>query len=426
MAKRTTKNLSDVRLRAWVASGRPVAKSDGDGLTFTLSACGTAAWVLRYRHGARRKEINLGRYPDMSLSLARTVASEQRLRIGAGTDVAVEKKRQRANARAAWTVQQLVRSYRTKVLPTLAPVTVKCRAGQINEILSHFGSYVAVNVTADDAHDWLEAVAESRSYHAANNLRKAAVSVFKHAVAQRLIKADANPFTNVAMEAVAPKPDTRQRIKLDASEIGVFLRGLREVDETDAMTWRLMLLTGVRASEMIGAEWTEVDFERAMWRIPRERIKTRARMVDAEFAIPLPRVAVDWFRCLHALAGGSRWVLPARVYRQTDKHADHERILMRLKVYTAKLDGCRDIVLHDLRSTMRSHLTGTLNVRVEVAEKCLNHKLGGLLGVYDKGDYMPQRADALSRFADYMDMLQTGGNVTPLHRASSKPHASIP
>lgn len=420
MAKRATRILSDVQLRAWVASGRPVAKSDGDGLTFTLSGGGTASWVLRYRHGARRKEINLGRYPDMSLSLARSMASEQRLRIGAGTDVAVEKKRERAKARAAWTIQQLVRSYRTKVLPTLAPVTAKCRAGQINEILSRFGSYIVANVTADDAHDWLEAVAESRSYHAASNLRKAAVSVFKHAVAQRLIKSDANPFINVAMEAVAAKPETRQRIKLEPREIGAFLRGLCAVDETDAMTWRLMLLTGVRAGEMIGAEWTEVDFDRAMWRIPRERIKTRARMVDSLFAIPLPPVAVDWFRCLHALAGGSRWVLPARVYRQADKHADHERILMRLKAYTAKLDGCRDIVLHDLRSTMRSHLTGTLNVRVEVAEKCLNHKLGGLLGVYDKGDYMPQRVDALSRWADYMDMLQIGGNVAPLHRVASK------
>ena len=51
MAKEVEK-LSDPQIRRWIKAGEPVAKADGDGLTFTLSAAnGTAAWVLRYRHG---------------------------------------------------------------------------------------------------------------------------------------------------------------------------------------------------------------------------------------------------------------------------------------------------------------------------------------------------------------------------------------
>ena len=41
--------------------GDTVAKSDGDGLTFTLSNAGTASWVLRYRLNGRRKEVTLGK-----------------------------------------------------------------------------------------------------------------------------------------------------------------------------------------------------------------------------------------------------------------------------------------------------------------------------------------------------------------------------
>ena len=41
--------LTDIQIRAWVKAGQPLAKSDGDGLTFTLSQGGVAAWVLRYR-----------------------------------------------------------------------------------------------------------------------------------------------------------------------------------------------------------------------------------------------------------------------------------------------------------------------------------------------------------------------------------------
>ncbi len=75
MPKRTSKNLTDVQVRAWIAKGKPVAKSDGEGLTFTLSVLGAATWILRYSHGGRRKEVTLGRYPDLSLTNARMRAA---------------------------------------------------------------------------------------------------------------------------------------------------------------------------------------------------------------------------------------------------------------------------------------------------------------------------------------------------------------
>ena len=52
-----------------------LAKADGDGLTFTLSAAGVAGWILRYRHGGRRRELTIGRYPDIGLAEARGIAT---------------------------------------------------------------------------------------------------------------------------------------------------------------------------------------------------------------------------------------------------------------------------------------------------------------------------------------------------------------
>lgn len=78
--------LTDVQIRNWIKAGVAVAKSDGDGLTFTLSAKGTAAWVLRYRaSGAKsQKEVTLGRYPDISLGKARELATEARAKVQQG------------------------------------------------------------------------------------------------------------------------------------------------------------------------------------------------------------------------------------------------------------------------------------------------------------------------------------------------------
>jgi hypothetical protein len=84
--------LTDWQLQQWIAAGAAIAgKSDGHGLTFTLSAKGTAAWTLRYRVYGQQKELTLGRYPELSLADARRVADAERQRVAGGWDVAAEK-----------------------------------------------------------------------------------------------------------------------------------------------------------------------------------------------------------------------------------------------------------------------------------------------------------------------------------------------
>ena len=119
--------LSDRQIRGWVSAGTPLAKADGDGLTFTLSAAGTAAWVLRYRHGGKGRELTLGQYPDVSLKPARQRTGVARAEVQAGVDVARERQRKKTESAAAKSFRQLAADYMTKVFPTLAASTVKQR-----------------------------------------------------------------------------------------------------------------------------------------------------------------------------------------------------------------------------------------------------------------------------------------------------------
>ena len=97
-------HLSDIQIRQWIKHGQPIAKSDGDGLTFTLSAKGMASWVLRYRMpGAKsQKELTIGRYPDMTLQRARQEAAAKRLEVNSGVDVARVKQQMKREADRAW------------------------------------------------------------------------------------------------------------------------------------------------------------------------------------------------------------------------------------------------------------------------------------------------------------------------------------
>ncbi len=98
--------LTDVQIRNWIKARAPIAKSDGAGLTFTLSASGTASWILRYRLHGKQRELTLGRYPDTTLSDARKLATAKRAAVQQGTDVAREKQRTMKEAERAWTFRR--------------------------------------------------------------------------------------------------------------------------------------------------------------------------------------------------------------------------------------------------------------------------------------------------------------------------------
>ncbi len=108
---RLTVVLTDIQVRNWIKAGIPVAKSDGAGLTFTLSSTGTASWVLRYRIGGKQKELTLGNYPDMTLSKARQLASAKRVAVQQGVDVAQAKQEHKVALSAAGSVKELCEEY---------------------------------------------------------------------------------------------------------------------------------------------------------------------------------------------------------------------------------------------------------------------------------------------------------------------------
>jgi integrase len=81
-------------------------------------------------------------------------------------------------------------------------------------------------------------------------------------------------------------------------------------------------------------------------------------------------------------------------------------------------DKCRRFTPHDLRSTARSHL-GALDVDVLIAERCLNHSLGGLVAVYDKHDYLPERRKALTLWSNKIRAIEKGAQLVPLKLVAS-------
>ena len=388
-----TNNLTDAQLRAWIKAGAPLAKADGGGLTFTLSAAGTPAWVLRYRFGGVARELSLGRYPDLSLTEARKLARLHRARIQQGEDVARTKRREKQASAAAWTFAQLAHDYQLKAFPTLATSTRKQREQHLVLACQRLGGLPAREVDPADIVLLLEQIG-ARSRSMAEVVFTAVAETFKHGIARRVVVS--NPCAGLTVGAVCGPPETRQRVMLTELELRALLAELPGIGTENALAVKILLATCVRISELTRAEWKDLDFEKAEWFIPPEHSKTRNG-----FVVPLVPAVGGWFRALQPLACGSRYVLPARrAQRAQDQGGDAPFEQRSLNAMLHKLcdrldDRCRRFTPHDLRATARSWLAA-MGVEVPVAERCLNHSLGGLLAIYDRHDYLSERRAALA------------------------------
>jgi integrase len=200
-----------------------------------------------------------------------------------------------------------------------------------------------------------------------------------------------------------------QRLKLTEAELRTVLNALFTIGTDNALAAKVLLLTCTRIGELTKAECAHVDFNRAEWFVPDANSKT-----GKGFTVPLTPAVLACFTALQPLACSLRFVLPARQTRRTRNHGGAEvpfeqRTLnaMLHKLCDTLGDKVRRFTSHDLRSTARSYLAA-LGVRVTVAERCLNHSLGGLVGVYDQHDYMTERRAALETLAKFVLTCETG------------------
>lgn len=384
-----------LEVKAMVDPGR---YSIGDGLLLVVNTGGSRSWLARVRDGnGRRRDIGLGRYPEVSLKEARDRAAGHRKTVRDGLDPVVEKRK--AKQTTPTFKEAAVRTHNER---KDGFKNVKHAAQWLTTLEEYaypsFGALPVDQVTGPMIVNAMKKIWLSKPETARRTLQRIG-TVIAWAAAHGYREHEA-PMLAIRM-GLPPQPKGKKgHAAIPYKDAAAFMSELRVAEETNGRNaLQFLILTAARSSEARGALWDEIDLEAATWTVPPERIK-----MAREHIVPLSAPAVALLKRLHDDRTDSPFVFASYTKKQiTD--AALSKVMREM--------GSTDTV-HGWRSAFRDWGAEETNFPSEVLEKALAHQIPNAVErAYRRGDLLDKRRQLMDAWAAYLDPSAIG-NVVPL------------
>lgn len=375
--------------------------SAGGGLYLRISKEGVGYWVVRYSIFKKRREMSLGLFSDMSLVDAKAETALIKQGLKNNIDPLAEKERLSNNT--INTVDDLAEDWLNDCTKRLKHPKIP-RQVYRDYISPYIGSLPLERVEPTDIRATIEKVVRTGFKSRSNDVLMYCKQLFRHGV--KLNKMNSNPALPFTIDDAGGAEESRDRA-LSVEELQQVFDCFR--DRGDQFTREnylaisLLLMLGVRKMELVSAQWSEFDAKNAVWHVPKERSKT-----DVAITIPLPVLALKFLKELHIRANGSDYLFPNRRARRKNQRFDHmspDTLNAALKkLFNQNIMPVEHFTVHDMRRTCRS-LLASLRVPDHIAERCMNHKLKGVAGTYNRYDYLDERREALDKLSFLLESI---------------------
>ncbi len=391
---------------------------DGGGLYLQVTESGAKSWIFRFMLNGRAREMGLGPLHAVSLSDARTKATECRRLRADGFDPIEARKLERDKARLAaaraLTFKDAADAYikahqagwRNAKHAAQWCSTLDTYAGPV------FGSLPVQDVDVSLITKVLEPIWATKT-ETASRLRGRIEAVLDWATVRGYRRGDNPARWRGHLENLLPQRSKVQRVEhhpaLPYGEIGAFMGTLRQHDGVAAVALEFLILTATRTSETIGARWDEIDIDHAIWTIPADRIKA-----GKEHRVPLSAPAMAILKRLNKIRQGD-FVFPGGKVKNPLSNMALLALLKRM--------GRADLTAHGFRSTFRDWTAERTNYPREVAEMALAHTVSDKVeAAYRRGDLFEKRRRMMEEWARYCGAARQSGNVVAIRgRASTSP-----
>jgi len=401
--------LTDTALKNLKPKEKAYKVADRDGMYVHVTTSGSITFRYDYRLHGRRETLTIGKYGPSGLSLARAREKclDARRAVAEGLSPAQEKQREKRRVLEAKSFGEFGERW-FKEAPMADSTRAMRRSIFERDLLPAFRNRLLSEITPDDLRALCAKIkgrgAPATAIHVRDILKQIYGFAILHGEKVR------NPADEVGPASIATF--VAKDRALTPTEIRIMLKQLEHVPTlpTIRLGLKLILLTMVRKSELQDATWDEVDFENAVWSIPKERMK-RSKAHN----VYLSEQSLDILIALKTCAGNSRFLLPSRYDADAPmSRATFNRITTAV-AERAKNEGLplEPFTVHDLRRT-GSTLLNELGFNRDWIEKALAHEDSrSSRGVYNKAEYEPQRRHMLQEWADMVDAWVEGRKRAP-------------
>jgi integrase len=398
---------------------KPGYLADGGGLYLRVSDAGSRSWVFFFTRAGKRREMGLGPYPDMTLEQAREAALEKRRVVKAGDDP--------IEARRAVERDKLAQAAKAMTFAQAAEACVEAkRAGwrnakHANQWVSTLDTYALpvlgkLDVAVVDTALMLKVLEPMWTVKSetASRLRGRIEAVLDWAATRGHRKGENPARWHGHLENLLAKPSAVAKVRhqpaLQHTQVGDFMRALRQVDGIAARALEFVVLTAVRSGEARLAKWKEIDLEAGVWVVPASRMKA-----GKEHRVPLSPRAVALLEALPRLKG-VEFVFPGRRVDAALSDMTLTAVIRRMNAGSAEPSWVdregREVVPHGFRSTFRDWAAERTAFPREVAEQALAHTLSDAVeAAYRRSDLFDKRRALMDAWAAYCDAPEVKGRA---------------
>lgn len=383
--------LNDVKIRNAKPGAKPYKLFDGDGMFLLIKSSGKY-WRFKYRFAGKEKLLALGVYPDVNLAEARERRIQARKVLTAGNDPGeVKKEAKRLSVlNSENTFEVIAREwYDVRKHGWVTGYADKMMLRMERHVFPKLGRRPITDINAPELLSVLKTVEESGA-DLAQRMLQVCRQVFTYGI--RTSRAGGNPAAE--MRGALKTPVHNHHAYLKSADLPEYLEKLKAYDGSliTKMALKFLLLTFVRTTELRAAEWQEVDFDKAEWRIPAERMKMRDPHI-----VPLSHQAMEVLKELRNHSGNRAHIFPNSQRPITFMSENTMLYALYRMGYHSRTTG------HGFRSTASTILNEN-GFRPDVIERQLAHaERNGVRRAYNHAEYLPERRKMMQWWADYVD-----------------------
>ncbi|RIV80313.1 tyrosine-type recombinase/integrase [Pelagerythrobacter aerophilus] len=391
-----------------VANAKPNERdyklTDGEGLYLLVRKSGRKLWRMNYSHCGKQRTLSFGAWPEVSLADARDRRDDARSLLASGIDPSHQRKVDAARARVEEndTFKAVAKEWIAKnEREDMAEITLAKIRWLLDMAYPKIGNRPIAKITAQEVLAVLRSIEATGRYESARRMRSVLSRVFRYAIATT--RAEHDPARDLRGALTVPKAKHLAAITT-AKEAGELMRAIEGYTGHGITLFALRLSAHlfVRPGELRRAEWSEFDFERAVWNIPAEKMKMRR-----PHRVPLSAQVLTLFEQLWDLTGTGKYCFPS--FRSGARPMSENTVNAALRALGF---GKEQMTAHGFRAMAATLLNECGRFNPDAIERQLAHmENNGVRRAYTRGEYWDERVSLMQFWSDELERLRDGAKV---------------